>query len=54
MAFLCLIAAPEGIDALHKAHPDIRHLHCSKDERLRKQHILQDLEMQGRRSYGTK
>ncbi|MCB0045381.1 MAG: uracil phosphoribosyltransferase [Caldilineaceae bacterium] len=32
--FLCLIAAPEGIQALHDAHPDVDIYTASVDERL--------------------
>ena len=55
IAFLCLIAAPEGIDALHKAHPDIDIYIAAKDERLNENaYILPGLGDAGDRLYGTK
>ena len=32
--FMCLIAAPEGIEALQKAHPDVDIFIAAKDEKL--------------------
>ena len=55
IAFLCLIAAPEGIDALHEAHPDIDIYIAAKDERLNENaYILPGLGDAGDRLYGTK
>ena len=55
IAFLCLIAAPEGIDALSKAHPDIDIYIAAKDEKLNENaYILPGLGDAGDRLYGTK
>ena len=34
IVFMCLIAAPEGIEALQKAHPDVDIYIAAKDEKL--------------------
>ena len=34
MKFICLVAAPEGVDALHAAYPDVDIYAASLDERL--------------------
>lgn len=53
--FLCLIAAPEGIEKLQKAHPDVNIFVGAKDERLNeKGYILPGLGDAGDRIYGTK
>lgn len=53
--FMCLIAAPEGIDALHKAHPDVDIYVAAKDECLNENaYILPGLGDAGDRLYGTK
>lgn len=53
--FLCLIAAPEGVDRLTKAHPDVDVYIGSLDERLNEQgYILPGLGDAGDRIYGTK
>jgi uracil phosphoribosyltransferase len=53
--FLCLIAAPEGIEALHKAHPDVDIYIAAKDECLNENaYILPGLGDAGDRLYGTK
>jgi len=53
--FLCLIAAPEGIDALKNAHPDIDIYVGAQDERLNENgYILPGLGDAGDRIYGTK
>lgn len=53
--FLCLIAAPEGIEKLVAAHPDIDIYIGAKDERLNeKGYILPGLGDAGDRIYGTK
>ena len=53
--FMCLIAAPEGIDALNKAYPDIDIFIAAKDERLNEDaYILPGLGDAGDRLYGTK
>ncbi len=53
--FICLIAAPEGINALHTAHPDVDIYIAAKDERLNEQgYIVPGLGDAGDRIYGTK
>ncbi|MDD3174045.1 MAG: uracil phosphoribosyltransferase [Herbinix sp.] len=53
--FLCLIAAPEGVERLTKAHPDVEIYIGSLDERLNeKGYILPGLGDAGDRIYGTK
>ena len=53
--FLCLIAAPEGVEALTKAHPDV-HVYCAAlDEKLNdKCYIVPGLGDAGDRIFGTK
>ncbi len=53
--FLCLIAAPEGIEALSKAHPDV-HIYCAAlDEKLNEHcYIVPGLGDAGDRIFGTK
>lgn len=53
--FLCLIAAPEGIEALTKTHPDVD-IYCANiDERLNEDgYILPGLGDAGDRIFGTK
>lgn len=53
--FLCLIAAPEGIDALSKAHPDIEIFCANVDEYLNERcYIVPGLGDAGDRIFGTK
>ena len=53
--FLCLIAAPEGIQALIEAHPDVDVYIGAKDEKLNENgYILPGLGDAGDRIYGTK
>lgn len=53
--FMCLIAAPEGIEVLQKAHPDVDIFIAAKDERLNEQaYIIPGLGDAGDRLYGTK
>ena len=53
--FLCLIAAPEGIEKIQEAHPDVNIFVGAKDERLNeKGYILPGLGDAGDRIYGTK
>ena len=53
--FLCLIAAPEGVEALKNAHPDIDIYIGALDERLNEHgYILPGLGDAGDRIYGTK
>lgn len=53
--FMCIIAAPEGIDAFTKAHPDV-HVYCAAlDEKLNeKGYIVPGLGDAGDRIFGTK
>ncbi|MBP5249823.1 MAG: uracil phosphoribosyltransferase [Lachnospiraceae bacterium] len=53
--FLCLIAAPEGVERLQKAHPDVDIYIGALDERLNENgYILPGLGDAGDRIYGTK
>lgn len=53
--FMCVIAAPEGIEALTKAHPDVAVYCAAKDERLNEDgYILPGLGDAGDRLFGTK
>ncbi len=53
--FLCLIAAPEGINALSKAHPDIEIFCANVDEGLNENcYIVPGLGDAGDRIFGTK
>ncbi len=53
--FLCLIAAPEGIDALSKAHPDIEIYCANVDKCLNERcYIVPGLGDAGDRIFGTK
>ena len=53
--FLCLIAAPEGIEALTKAHPDVEIYCANVDECLNeKGYIVPGLGDAGDRIFGTK
>ena len=53
--FMCLIAAPEGIEALQEAHPDVDIFIAAKDERLDENaYILPGLGDAGDRLFGTK
>ena len=55
MRFMCLVAAPEGIKALHDAHPDIPIYTAAIDRQLNdKGYILPGLGDAGDRIYGTK
>ena len=53
--FMCIIAAPEGLNALQEAHPDVK-IYCSAlDERLDDhKYILPGLGDAGDRIFGTK
>lgn len=52
---MCLIAAPEGVDAVIKAHPDVDVYVASVDERLNeKGYIVPGLGDAGDRLFGTK
>ena len=55
ITFMCLIAAPEGISALQKAHPDIDIYIAAKDDHLNEDaYIVPGLGDAGDRLYGTK
>ena len=55
IVFLCLIAAPEGIDVLKKAHPDVDIYIAAKDECLNENaYIVPGLGDAGDRIFGTK
>lgn len=55
ITFMCLIAAPEGIEVLQKAHPDVDIYIAAKDERLNEnKYILPGLGDAGDRLFGTK
>ena len=52
--FLCIIAAPEGIEVLTREHPDIDIFCAAKDEKLNENcYILPGLGDAGDRIYGT-
>ena len=53
--FLCIIAAPEGIERLEKAHPDVQIYCASIDEKLNENaYIVPGLGDAGDRIFGTK
>ena len=53
--FVCIIAAPEGIEALSKAHPDVTIYAAAKDEYLNEnKYIIPGLGDAGDRIFGTK
>lgn len=53
--FMCLIAAPEGIEVLQKAHPDVDIFIAAKDENLNDHaYIVPGLGDAGDRLFGTK
>ena len=55
LKMVCLLAAPEGIKALHDAHPDVPIWCASVDERLNeKSYIVPGLGDAGDRLFGTK
>jgi uracil phosphoribosyltransferase len=55
MKFVCLLAAPEGIETLSKAFPEIEIYTAAIDERLNeKGYILPGLGDAGDRLFGTK
>ncbi len=53
--FICIIAAPEGLEFLHKKHPDVK-VYCGKiDDHLNEDaYIVPGLGDAGDRIYGTK
>lgn len=55
LKFVCMIAAPEGIEAMQKAHPDVPIYCAAKDEKLNDQaYIIPGLGDAGDRLFGTK
>ncbi len=53
--FMCIIAAPEGIEVIKKAHPDVDIYIAAKDRQLNSNaYILPGLGDAGDRIYGTK
>jgi uracil phosphoribosyltransferase len=54
MKFVCLVAAPEGIEALHRQHPDVP-IYCAAIDRQLNEHgyILPGLGDAGDRIFGT-
>ncbi|WP_409303224.1 uracil phosphoribosyltransferase [Peribacillus sp. SCS-155] len=53
--FMCLVAAPEGVDALSEAHPDVDIYIAALDEKLNDHgYIVPGLGDAGDRLYGTK
>ena len=53
--FLCIIAAPEGLERLHKAHPDVQIYVGMLDRELNENaYILPGLGDAGDRIFGTK
>ena len=55
ISFLCVIAAPEGLEKLHKAHPDLKIFVGNLDRCLNdKAYILPGLGDAGDRIFGTK
>ena len=52
---MCLVAAPEGVDVVNKAHPDVRIYVAALDEKLNDHgYILPGLGDAGDRIFGTK
>jgi uracil phosphoribosyltransferase len=55
LRFVCLLAAPEGVERLNKAHPDVQIWTAAIDERLNDHgYILPGLGDAGDRMFGTK
>jgi uracil phosphoribosyltransferase len=53
--FVCLLAAPEGVERLSKAHPDVQIWTASIDEKLNDHgYIVPGLGDAGDRMFGTK
>jgi len=54
IVFMCLMAAPEGVERLRKAHPDVPIFTAALDRQLNdKGYILPGLGDAGDRIYGT-
>ena len=55
LRFLCLLAAPEGVERMRQAHPDVPVVTAALDERLDEQgYIVPGLGDAGDRMFGTK
>jgi len=55
IVFMCLIAAPEGMEVLQKTHPDVDIYIAAKDEKLNENaYIVPGLGDAGDRLYGTR
>jgi len=55
ISFVCLVAAPEGIAELQRAHPDVPIFTAAVDEKLNeKGYIVPGLGDAGDRIFGTK
>jgi uracil phosphoribosyltransferase len=55
MRLVCLLAAPEGVAEVARAHPDVRVFTAALDERLNDHgYIVPGLGDAGDRLYGTK
>ena len=53
--FMCLVAAPEGVEAFQHAHPDVEIIAAALDEKLNDDaYILPGLGDAGDRLFGTK
>ena len=53
--FMCIVASPQGIEAVSKAHPDVKIFGAAKDEALNEEgYILPGLGDAGDRIFGTK
>lgn len=54
MTFVCIIAAPEGVEVMHKAHPTVRIVTAALDERLNDHgYIVPGLGDAGDRMFGS-
>jgi len=52
---MCIIAAPEGLEALTAAHPDVQIYFGAKDQKLNEnKYIIPGLGDAGDRIFGTK
>jgi uracil phosphoribosyltransferase len=55
ISFLCLLAAPEGVETMRKAHPDVKIVTAALDSHLnQKGYIVPGLGDAGDRMFGTK
>jgi uracil phosphoribosyltransferase len=55
LKLLCILGAPEGIEVVHRDHPDVEIILAAKDERLNDHgYIVPGLGDAGDRIYGTK